>query len=70
MSGDVREILEIERPEKEFITKDALMNSDKKVGMGIQVCTFMKSHSKVRFYIICWIIPVLICLFTQIIIKC
>ena len=48
MSGDVREILEIERPEKEFITKDALMNSDKKVGMGIQVCTFMKTHSKVK----------------------
>lgn len=33
MSGvDVKDILELDRgPEKEFITKDALMNSDKKV---------------------------------------
>jgi len=34
MSGvDVKDILELDNrgPEKEFITKDALMNSDKKV---------------------------------------
>ncbi|XP_052775071.1 DNA methyltransferase 1-associated protein 1-like isoform X2 [Mya arenaria] len=28
--SDVKDILELDRPEKEFITKDALMNSDKK----------------------------------------
>lgn len=37
MSGvDVKDILELDRgPEKEFITKDALMNSDKKVCISL-----------------------------------
>lgn len=53
MSGvDVKDILELDRgPEKEFITKDALMNSDKKV--------YSHSGKKMQdrqFEVVCFII--------------
>lgn len=46
MSGvDVKDILELDRgPDREFITKDALMNSDKKVSF---ISAYTVSHNMV-----------------------
>lgn len=53
MSGvDVKDILELDRgPEKEFITKDALMNSDKKV-----CCHSGEKMQDRQFVVVCFII--------------
>jgi hypothetical protein len=51
VSSDVRDILEIEtKPENEFVTKEALMSDNKKVGKFIQIVftKFICCHCQLR----------------------